>query len=144
MFLPNPSHGLLSSKNYKSNKKDPVLSVQDEHNCLWVAFSSLVDIYLRGGIKAIVMGRDVIVKPWIHFFVGDTSGNNRWLGHFDGSGNITHPYRDCECTFVDMDNPHPSCTYIKCAQYHDHKLSRTLVHTKKQKRRLIPFSPSNL
>jgi hypothetical protein len=62
-FLPNLSHGVLSSKNKKSNKKNPVLSVQDEHNCLWVAFSSLVDIYLCGGIKATVMGRVVIVKP---------------------------------------------------------------------------------
>ncbi len=68
-FLPNLSHGVLSSKNEKSNKKNPVLSVQDEHNCLWVAFSSLVYIYPGGGIKATVMGRDVIVKPWIHFFV---------------------------------------------------------------------------
>ncbi len=72
MFLPNLFHGVLSSKNDKSNKKDPVLSVQDEHDCLWVAFSSLVDIYLRGGIKATVMGRDVIVKPWIHFFLWET------------------------------------------------------------------------
>jgi hypothetical protein len=139
MFLPNLSHGVLSSKNDKSNKKDPVLSVQDKHDCLWVAFSSLVDIYLRGGIKATVMGRDVIVKPWIHFFVGDTSGNNHWLGHFNGSGNITRPYRDYECTFVDMDNPHPSYNYIKRAQYHDHKLSQTLVHTKKAKKEIDSF-----
>ena len=129
-FLPNLCHGGLSSK----NKKDPVLSVQDEHDCLRVAFSSLVDIYLRGGIKATVMGRDVIVKPWIHFFVGDTSGNNRWLGHFNGSGNITRPYRDCECTYKDMDDPTPSCTYIKRAQYHDQQLMRSLAHTKKAKK----------
>jgi hypothetical protein len=135
-FLPNLSHGVLSSKNNKSNKKDPILSVQNKQDCLRVAFSSLVDIYLRGGSKATVMGRDVIVKSWIHFFVGDTSGNNRWLGHFNGSGNITRPYRDCECTFVDMDNPHMSCTYIKRAQYHDHKLSQTLVHTKKAKKEI--------
>ncbi len=122
LFLPNLCHGVLSSKNDKSNKKNPVLSVQDEHG-LWVAFSSLVDNYLRGGIKATVIGRDVIVKPWIHFFVGDTSGNNHWLGHFNGSGNITRPYRDCECSYEDMDNPLPSCTYIKHAQYHDQQLS---------------------
>jgi hypothetical protein len=144
LFLPNLSHGVLSYKNDKSNKKDPILSVQDEQDCLWVAFSWLVNIYLRGGIKATVMGRDVIVKPWIHFFVGDTSGNNGWLGHSNGSGNITRPYRDCECTYEDMENLLPSCTYIKRAQYHDQQLSQSLVHTKKANRRLIPFSPSNL
>jgi hypothetical protein len=111
-FLPNLGHGALSSKNDTSKEKEPILSVQDKHDCLKVAFSSSVDIYQRGGIKATVMGRDVIVKPWIHFFVGDTSGNNRWLGHFNSSGNITCPYRDCECTFVDMDilHLHQTCT----------------------------------
>jgi hypothetical protein len=40
-----------------------------------------------------------------------------------------------------MDNPHPYCIYIKCAQYYDHKLSRTLVHTKKAKKEIdSPFS----
>ena len=47
-FLPNLSHGVLSSKNDKSNKKDPVLSVQDEHDCLWVAFHPwLISIYVE-------------------------------------------------------------------------------------------------
>jgi hypothetical protein len=143
-FIPNFSHGALSSKNDKSQIKDPTLSVQDKHNCLQVAFSSLVDIYLRGGIKAAVMGIDVIVKPWIHFFVGDTSGNNHWMGHFNGSGNLKRPYRDCECTFANLDNPHPSCIYIKHAQYHHHKISRSQLNTKKGKLRLIHYTPSNL
>ena len=35
------------------------------------------------------MGRPVILKVWIHYFVGDTSGNNRWSAHINqNSGTI--------------------------------------------------------
>ncbi len=32
-----------------------------------------------------VMGKEVKVKVWIHFFIGDTEGNNKWLGHYPGN-----------------------------------------------------------
>ena len=86
-FIPNLSYGATSSK----NSSKPLDSVQDEHDCLKVCFSSLVDIHKRGGISTTLMGRPVVLKVWIHYFVGDTSGNNRWLGHFNGSGKMTCP-----------------------------------------------------
>ncbi len=40
---------------------------QDEHDCLHAAFSSLRNLFHRGGINVTVMDRDVCCKPWIHF-----------------------------------------------------------------------------
>jgi hypothetical protein len=39
-----------------------------------------------------VMGRLVVGTVWIHYCVGDSQGNNHWLDHFNGSGNLNHPY----------------------------------------------------
>jgi hypothetical protein len=38
-----------------------------------------------GGFYAMVMGREVKIKVWIHYFIGDTEGNNKWLGHYPGN-----------------------------------------------------------
>jgi hypothetical protein len=64
-----------------------------------------------------VMGRPVVGKVWIHYCVGDSQGSNCWLGHFSGSGNLNHPYRDCNCQMWDMDKPTANCQYIT-QQYH--------------------------
>ena len=110
-FIPNLAYGSSSSK-YSLN---PHNSVQDKHDCLKVSLSSLVGIHKHGGISATVMGRPVILKVWIRFFVGDTPGNNHWLGHFNGSGKMTSLYRDCVCPFHAMDNVMPHCQYITIA-----------------------------
>jgi hypothetical protein len=39
-----------------------------------------------------VKGRPVYGRAWIHFFIGDTKGNNKWLGHYNVSGNLKQPY----------------------------------------------------
>ena len=60
-----------------------------------IAFQLLREIFRNGGFKATVMGREVNVKVWIHFFVGDIEGNNKWLGHYPGNRKqISQPYRD--------------------------------------------------
>ena len=135
-FIPNLNAGSLTSRNSKDKKNDPAISVQDEHDCLRAAFESLRNLYQRGGINATVMGRDVCCKPWIHFVVGDNSGNNRFLGHYNGSGNIKRPYRDCKCPFEKMDHPHPQCEYITIQDYFDHKAVRSTLKTKKEKKML--------
>ena len=122
-FIPNLSYGATSSK----NSAKPVESLQDEHECLKACFQELIDIHRSGGIPATVMGRPVILKVWIHFFVGDTSGNNRWLGHFNGSGMLTCPYRDCRCSFEDMDNVFPQCEYVTCEDYYRMKNIRSTL-----------------
>ena len=81
-FFPNLNVGSLTSQNSNDKKKDPAISVQDEHDCLCAAFSSLRNINRGGGIKTTVLGKDVVCKPWIHFVVGDNSGNNQFGGHF--------------------------------------------------------------
>jgi hypothetical protein len=64
------------------------------------------------------MGRNVIVKPFIHYFIGDTEGMNKWLGHYQGmQPGMGRPYRDCCCTFNDLDNPAPQCTYTRASEF---------------------------
>jgi hypothetical protein len=47
------------------------------------------------------------------FFIGDTEGNNKWLGQYPGNREgVRHPYRDCKCQFHDLSNPNPNCTYL--------------------------------
>ena len=90
-YIPNLAHG----KGVGSKARD---KVQDEHNCLAYAFKSLIELSKAGGIRTTVMGRDEIVKPFIHFFIGDREGLNKWLGHYSGSKEgVGHPYRDCHC-----------------------------------------------
>jgi hypothetical protein len=101
---------------------------------LKVSFLSLVDIHKSGGISTTVMGRPVILKVWIHYFVGDTSGNNHWLGHFNGSGKMTCPYRDCKCPFDDMVNVLPQCQYITREDYYLKKNEWPTVFTNAARR----------
>ena len=108
---------------------NPHGSVQDEHDCLKVSFLSLMYIHKRGGISATVMGRPVILKVWNIVFVGDTSENNRWLGHFNGSGKMTCSYRDSVCPFHDMDSVMPHCQYITIADYYWNKSIRSSLST---------------
>ena len=120
-FLPNLNAGSLTSWNSNDKGKDPALSVQDEHDCLCAAFSSLINIHRGGGINTTVLGKDVVWKPWDHFVVGDNSSNNQFLGHFNGSGNIHWPYRNRKCLYNKMDDPKPQCVYIDIKDYHNHK-----------------------
>ncbi len=55
----------------------------------------------------------VHVKVWIHFFIGDTEGNNKWLVHYPGNKEgVKRPYCDCKCQFHDLSNPNPNCNYL--------------------------------
>ena len=64
------------------------------------------------------MGRMVHIKPFIHFFIGDTEGHNKWLGHYNSSRpGVSRPYRDCHCTFKDLLHPNPMCEYTTAIEY---------------------------
>ncbi len=53
------------------------------------------------------------VKVWIQFFIGDTEGNNKWLGQYPGNREVVrHPYPDCKCQFHDLSNSNPNCIYL--------------------------------
>ena len=106
-YVPNLGYG----KN-KSNKTPTIDKVQDEHNCLACVFESLRLLHKKGGCRASVLGNEVHVKVWIHYFIGDTEGNNKWLGHYSGNkSQVQRPYRDCCCSFENLSNPNPSCLY---------------------------------
>lgn len=106
-YIPN-----LSAGKGESNRMSAADKVQNEHVCLSRVFKSLRDIYHQGGIRTSVMGRDVHLKVWVHYIIGDTEGNNKWLGHYPGNNSgIARPYRDCQCCFADMARPVPKCVY---------------------------------
>ncbi len=53
------------------------------------------------------------MKIWIHYFIGDTEGNNKWLGQYLGNRDgVKRPYCDCKCSFKDLKNTDPTCVYI--------------------------------
>jgi hypothetical protein len=55
----------------------------------------------------------VRVKVWIHHFIGDTKGNNKWLGLYPGNREgVRCPYHDCKCQFHDLSNLNPNCIYL--------------------------------
>jgi hypothetical protein len=60
-----------------------------------------------------VLGCTVHVQVWIHYFIGDTEGNNKWLGQYPGNKEgVKRTYWDCKCSFDELSNPNPKCTYL--------------------------------
>jgi hypothetical protein len=97
-YIPNLSHGKVGGT--KSSTK-----AQSEHYCLAYALKSLIELSENGGIRTEVMGRMVHIKPFIHVFIGDTEGHNKWLGHYNSSQpGVSRLYRDCHCPFNLGDN----------------------------------------
>jgi hypothetical protein len=63
-----------------SNKTQIRDKIQDEHSCISFAFRSLTNIKKENGFQCVVLGHTVHVKVWMHYFIEDTKGNNKWLG----------------------------------------------------------------
>ena len=107
-YMPNLSHNRGAADRRLTKDK-----IQDEHFCLSVLFGSLRDIHKAGGFELTVLGRRVHIKVWIHFFIGDTEGNNKWLGQYPGNREgVQQPYRDCKCSFDCLQLSNPSCSYV--------------------------------
>lgn len=85
---------------------------QDEHICLAMALRQLKEVNDSGGITLTVLGKDVKVKVWIHCVIGDISGNNVLLGHYN-TFNVQSPYRDCRCPSHSFTDPNAKCTLIR-------------------------------
>ena len=115
-YLPNLGFG--KNKADKTPTKD---KIQNEHECLSIAFKSIRRIHQEGGFHALVLGREVHIKIWVHYFIGDTEGNNKWLGHYPGQRQVHRPYRDCQCDFNNMSNPNPTCVYTTLRDMRDAK-----------------------
>ncbi len=96
--------------------------IQDEHTCLSCAFQSLFIISKAGGFNLVVLGEEVHIKLWIHYFIGDTEGNSKWLGQYPGKREgFQQPYPDCKCSFEPLSNTFPTCEYITLNDIHEDK-----------------------
>jgi hypothetical protein len=89
-YIPN-----LGYRRGTSNKTHTRDKIQDVHSCISLAFQSLKNINKENGFQCIVLGHTVRVKVWIHYFIGDTKGNNKSLGQYPGNREgARRPYRD--------------------------------------------------
>ncbi len=79
-FIPNLSHGKGVADRQVTRDK-----IQDEHTCISSILQSLRKISNEGGFDLVVLGHNVCVKVWIHYFIGDTEGNNKWLSQYPGN-----------------------------------------------------------
>ncbi len=59
--------------------------IQDERTCLSCAFQSLCRISKDGRFNIVVLREEVHIQVWIHYFIGDAEGNNKWLGQYPGN-----------------------------------------------------------
>jgi hypothetical protein len=107
-YIPNLSYGKGTADKTETRHK-----MQDEHTCLSCAFQSLRKISEEGGFDLVVLGEQVHVRVWIHFFIGDTEGNNKWLGQYPGNREgVEQPYCDSKCSYDKLSTPNPTCDYI--------------------------------
>jgi hypothetical protein len=107
-YIPNLSYGKGTANQTPTKNK-----IQDEHTCISFAFKSLRKISEEKGFSLLVLDKEVHVKVWIHFFIGDTEGNNKWLGQYPGNKEgVQRPYRDCKCTWQMLSHINPNCEYL--------------------------------
>jgi hypothetical protein len=82
-YIPNLSHEKGVSDRQVTKDK-----IQDEHTCISCILQSLHKISNEGGFDLVVLGHNVFVKVWIHYLIGDTEGNNKWLGQYPGNQEV--------------------------------------------------------
>lgn len=80
----------------KSNTKDADEKQREHHKVLTEALRELQEICEAGGIKTVINGKVVVLKFYIAFIIGDTSGHNELCLRFNSS-NTERPCRDCHC-----------------------------------------------
>ena len=106
-YIPNLAYG-----KGKADDTESIDKVRDEHTCLKAVLNQLCILNRKGGVEMTVLGKEVNIRMFILVIIGDTQGNNTWLAHYNGSGRLSRPYRDCECEYDDMDDPNPDCCYV--------------------------------
>jgi hypothetical protein len=107
-YIPNLSYGKGGANRRKTSDK-----LQDEHTCLSCIFESLRKILREGRFNLVVLGQNVHVKGGIHYIIGDTKGNNKWLGQYSGNREgFQQPYQDCKGKFDNLNHTNPTCVYL--------------------------------
>ncbi len=84
-----------------------------------VFFSCYAKNSNKGGFNLVLLGQNVRVKVWFHNFIGDTEGNNKWLGQYPGNQErVQQPCWDCKRTFDSLKETNPTCVYITLQDVH--------------------------
>ena len=105
-LVPNLSIGKGRSKNKGADTK-----AEEHHKVLKAVFKEFEDIVNKdGGIKTRVNGKNVVLKIWIHFIIGDTEGHNELCGQRQSAA--ARPVRDCCCATEDLTNLPLECVSI--------------------------------
>jgi hypothetical protein len=100
--------------------------LQEEHDCLRQILKQFTKIHNEGGIETMVMGKKVVVLPWIHILGGDASGQNVLCCVYNNHGNTFCPYRACLCPFGDLASTRPRCQPRSIEVVEDHRRNGTL------------------
>ena len=74
---------------------------------------------------------------WIHFFIGDTQGNNTWLGHYNGNCPMKRPHCDCWCKFAEMCLVNHRCVYVTLLEINQAYAAMREATTDKKKRKVF-------
>ena len=70
----------------------------------------------------VVFGEEVCIKVWIHFFIGDTKGNNKWLGQYPvNREGVQQPYCNCKFSFQKLSDTTPTYDYFTLNDIHEDK-----------------------
>ncbi len=100
-------------------EKEPQIKLSQEikSNMSMIVFYLLFNHFIRSpkktALNVLCWDMPCLVKVWIHFFIRDTEGNNKWLGQYPGhKEGIRRPYHNCKCQFHELSNPNPNCTYL--------------------------------
>ena len=115
-------------------KTESIDSLIDEHCCLAAILESIKKVHRKGGIPFEIGEERRMGKVWIHVIIGDTAGNNRWLAHYNSSGSMHRPYRDCRCGYLAMSHSNPQCVYITLNEVEDAKRRQESGDTKSKKK----------
>ncbi len=129
---------------FKSKKSQPKTHtrdhIQDEHSCISFALQSLKNINKENGFQCVVLGHTVCVKVWIHCFIGDTKGNNKWLGQYPGNREgVRRQCCACKCLFNNL-STFPMRGGVDNHIYYNTLLSE-LESLKSQEPRLLSAQP---
>ena len=84
----------------RSNSKNATVKQREHHQVLSLIFTELQSICKRGGIKTKIGGRNVILKFFIQFVIGDTAGHNDLCLQFQT--NAEKPCRTCHCSKLSL------------------------------------------
>lgn len=91
-FVPNLGIGRGRAQTKSAEDK-----TREHHFILREVLRELREICLAGGLKARVNGREVLLKIWVHYVIGDTKGHNELAGHTNNHKDALHPMRTCLC-----------------------------------------------